>query len=119
MKLSARVTRTRNLRKLPVKKERTVCFKLPPGSAAHSRNFPGFADYDESILCLQCIKPGTGTKDAPRAFSMKLRHTTKSIGLWPTSCDTEFEVMKDLLTAKHVDDVNMAGPIETCLRAGV
>ena len=90
-------------------KERTVCFRLPPGSAAHLRKFPGFENYDESIHCLQCVKPGTGTKDAPRAFSLKLRKTTQNIGLKPTAFDPEFEVMKDLITAKHVDDVNMAG----------
>ena len=31
------------------------------------------------------------------------------MGLKQTTYDPEFEVMKDLLTAKHVDDVNMAG----------
>lgn len=56
--------------------EREVCFRLPPGSAQVLRQLPGFEDYDESRRCLQCIKPGTGTKDAPRAFSLKLREAT-------------------------------------------
>ena len=90
-------------------KERTVCFQLPPGSAAVLRQFPGFEDYDETKHCLGCDKPGTGTKDAPRAFSLKLHKTTLQIGLQPTSFDPEFEIKKDLLTAKHVDDINMAG----------
>ena len=90
-------------------KERIVCFRLPPGSAAFLRKFPGFEDFDETIHCLQCVKPGTGTKDAPRAFSLKLRKTTQNIGLRPTSFDPEFEIKRDLLTAKHVDDVNMGG----------
>ena len=90
-------------------RERVVCFKLPPGSATFLRKFPGFEDFDETIHCLQCIKPGTGTKDAPRAFSLKLRKTTQQIGLKSTSYDPEFEIKKDLLTAKHVDDINMAG----------
>jgi len=92
-------------------KERIVCFRLPPGSASLLRKFPGFETYDETIHCLQCIKPGTGTKDAPRAFSLKLRQATQSlrIGLMPTAFDPEFEFKKDLMTAKHVDDVNMAG----------
>ena len=90
-------------------KERTVCFKLPPGSAELLRTIPGFEHFDETKHCLQCIKPGTGTKDAPRAFSLKLRKTTTRIGLQPTSFDTEFEVKPDLRTAKHVDDVNMTG----------
>ena len=89
--------------------ERIVCFTLPPGSSAILRTIKGFEHFDESIHCLQCIKPGTGTKDAPRAFSLKLRKTTESAGLKPTSFDQEFEVKKDLRTAKHVDDVNMTG----------
>ena len=89
--------------------ERVVCFKLPPGSAMLLRKLPGYEDFDETIHCLQCIKPGTGTKDAPRAFSLKLSKTTKKIGLKSTSYDPEFEIKKDLLTAKHVDDVNMTG----------
>ena len=48
-------------------KERKVCFRLPPGSAEILRTLPGFEDYDEARHCLQCVKPGTGTKDAPRA----------------------------------------------------
>ena len=59
--------------------------------------------------CLQCVKPGTGTKDAPRAFSLKLRQTTQGIGLRPTSFDQEFEIKQGLRTAKHVDDINMTG----------
>ena len=53
-------------------RERLVCFTLPPGSAQILRQVKGFENYDESKHCLQCIKPGTGTKDAPRAFSLKL-----------------------------------------------
>ena len=77
------------------------------------RTLPGFASYDESKHCLQCLKPGTGTKDAPRAFSLKLRTVTRSLGLKPTSYDQEFETSQNLLTAKHVDDVNMAGEEDT------
>eukprot|EP00959_Pyramimonas_sp_CCMP1952_P075815 1584820-Pyramimonas_sp.AAC.1 len=43
-------------------KERVVCFTLPPGSAAVLRTLPGFEPSDESSRCLQCLKPGTGTK---------------------------------------------------------
>eukprot|EP00959_Pyramimonas_sp_CCMP1952_P124137 2595722-Pyramimonas_sp.AAC.1 len=58
--------------------ERAVCFPLPPGgSATVLRTLPGFEHYDESKHCLQCLDPGTGTKDAPRAFSLKLRRTTR------------------------------------------
>eukprot|EP00959_Pyramimonas_sp_CCMP1952_P172067 3595328-Pyramimonas_sp.AAC.1 len=86
-----------------------VCFALPPGSAQVLRALPGFSSYDESRHCLGCLQPGTGTKDAPRAFSLKLRTTTRAMGLTPTSYDSEFEFSQDVLTAKHVDDINMTG----------
>ena len=59
--------------------------------------------------CVRCPKPGTGTKDAPRAFSLKLRKVTRKMGLRPFAYDEEMEATKDLLTAKHEDDINMAG----------
>eukprot|EP00959_Pyramimonas_sp_CCMP1952_P404669 8480837-Pyramimonas_sp.AAC.1 len=62
---------------------------------------------------LQHLKPGTGAKDAPRAFPLKLRRTTRGFGLRPTSYDEEFETSNNLLTAKHLDDINMAGTEET------
>ena len=40
---------------------------------------------------------------------MKLHKTTHAIGLKPTSFDPELEIKKNLLTARHVDDINMAG----------
>ena len=86
-----------------------VCFRLPPGSATILRTVKGFETFDESIRCLQCIKPGTGTKDAPRAFSMKLRSKTLAFGLKSTSFYPDFKIKPNLLTAKHVDDINMAG----------
>eukprot|EP00959_Pyramimonas_sp_CCMP1952_P080098 1674536-Pyramimonas_sp.AAC.1 len=67
--------------------ERVVCFTLPPGPATVLRTLPGFERYDDSKHWLQCLKPGTGTKDAPRAFSLKLRRTTRGFGLRPTSYD--------------------------------
>ena len=88
--------------------ERKVRFKLPPGNATLLMKFRGFEHYDEATHCLQCIKPGIGTKDAPRAFSLKLRKATKCIG-FKSTYDLEFEIKKDLLTAKHVDDINMSG----------
>ena len=97
------------LAKATGEQERLVCFTLPPGSAALLRTLPGFAGFDESRHCLRCLKPGTGTKDAPRAFSLKLRNVTQNSGLCSTSYDSEFELGNELLTAKHVDDINMSG----------
>ena len=73
------------------------------------RSIPGFEKFDEAIHCLKCTKPGTGTKDAPRAFSLKLKNVTKNHGLKETSFDKEFEIQDGLRTAKHVDDVNITG----------
>ena len=57
--------------------ERVVHFTLPSGSAKILRQIPGFEDFDENKEVLRCTKPGTGTKDAPRAFSLKLRSVTQ------------------------------------------
>ena len=68
-------------------KERLMCFALPLGSAAVLRRLPGFANYGEAKRCLQCFKPGTGAKDAPRAFSLKLKTMTRVFGPRGTDCD--------------------------------
>eukprot|EP00959_Pyramimonas_sp_CCMP1952_P174332 3643313-Pyramimonas_sp.AAC.1 len=94
-------------------KELVACFTLPPGSATVLRSLPGFEHCDESKHCLQCLKPGTGTKDALRAFSLKLRRTARGSGLKPTCCEEESETSGNLLTAKHGDDGNMAGTEDT------
>eukprot|EP00959_Pyramimonas_sp_CCMP1952_P396601 8309333-Pyramimonas_sp.AAC.1 len=100
-------------------KERVVCFTLPPGSATVLRTLPGFERYDDSKHCLPCLKPGTGTKDAPRAFPLKLRRTARGFGLRPTSYNEEFETSNNRLTAKRVDNINVArngGTIDKCVR---
>eukprot|EP00959_Pyramimonas_sp_CCMP1952_P116611 2437231-Pyramimonas_sp.AAC.2 len=48
-----------------------------------------------------------------RVFQLKLRETTRRFGLKPTSCDEDFETSSNLFTAKHVDDINMAGTEDT------
>ena len=89
--------------------ERFVYFILPPGSAALSRKLPGFEGYHERYECLRCLVPGTGTKDAPRAFSLKLAKVTRSpeCGFAPTTMDKELECRHESqkltsLLAKHV-----------------
>ena len=86
-----------------------ACFALPPGSATALRFLPGFESHDEARRCLQRLKPGTGAKDAPRAFSLKLRAMARGFGLQPASHDEEFETSSSLSAAKHVDDIDMAG----------
>jgi len=98
--------------------ERIVNFTLPKGAAEMLRMLPGFEHFDESIHVCGCTKPGTGTKDAPRAFSMKLASVTRSapLNMQPTRYDPEMEMQHDddgklqLLSTKHVDDVKLGGP---------
>jgi hypothetical protein len=110
----------KELQELTGDEPREVCFTLPKGMAEIIRTLPGYEDYDERIHCLQCDKPGTGSKDAPRAFSVKLASVTRSpqIGLRPTTYDPELEVKHKLrngkmqpalLIAKHVDDLKITG----------
>ena len=89
--------------------ERNVYFTLPFGSAEVLRSIRGCEKFDDSKRCLKCCKPGIGTNHAPRAFSLKLRKTTRSFGLKATSYDQELETKNNLKTAKHVDDINMTG----------
>ena len=64
---------------------------------------------------LACTKPGTGLKDAPKAFNLKLGQVTRdTCGLRPVSADAELEVLHEqgeptLMVAKHVDDLKIAG----------
>ena len=96
--------------------ERVVHFTPPPGSAQLLRNLPEFANYDERYHVLKCLRPGTGCKDAPRAFSMKLSKATRApeVGLKPLAADPECEVKHRngklvLILVKHVDDLKIAG----------
>ena len=96
---------------------RQVYFILPTGSAALLRRVPGFEHYDERTMCLQCLSPGTGTGDAPRAFAMKLANVTRgpSCGYKPLTFDPQTEVRHEGTTlkgvmAKHVDDMKATGP---------
>ena len=90
------------------------------GMAEMLRQIPGYESYDERTHCLECDKPGTGSKDAPRAFSIKLATVTRNpkVGLVPTTFDSELEVkhrwINDvpklvLMIAKHVDDIKVTG----------
>ena len=96
--------------------ERIVHFTLPPGSSEVLRLIPGFETFDERTEVLKCVKPGTGTKDAPRAFSLKLASVTRSqvCKMVPTTIDPELEVRHDhgnltAMLAKHVDDIKVCG----------
>ena len=61
-------------------------------------------------------KPGTGCKDAPRCFALKLARATDAIfGARPLTHDNQFIVRHngpgkelDFLATKHVDDIKIA-----------
>ena len=99
-------------------------FTLPPGSAAILRQVPGYEDFDENLECFHCIKPGTGCKNAPKAFSTKLARATRSpeCNTRPTTWDPELELKREvaggnttgasklmLMLSKHVDDPKIDG----------
>eukprot|EP00971_Amphidinium_carterae_P351345 6492067-Amphidinium_carterae.3 len=77
------------------------------------RKLPGFETFDEATEILHLDRPGTGLKDAPRAFSLKLRRLTTSMNFVQSCIDRELEFkfeQKRLCAAmaKHVDDIKMA-----------
>ncbi len=78
-------------------------FSLPPRAAAALGVIPGFEDYDEKAQVLKCIKPCTGTKDAPRALSLKLAVVTQpdSCRMCPTTMDKELEIRHALFIGGH------------------
>ena len=58
------------LEKLTGDAPREVCFTLPKGMSQMIKQIPGYEDYDEPIHCLECDKPGTGSKDALEHFPL-------------------------------------------------
>eukprot|EP00971_Amphidinium_carterae_P167802 3324647-Amphidinium_carterae.2 len=60
-----------------------VNFKVPPGTdrtVGILRTITGYADFDPKLEVLGLLKPGTGLRDAPRAFQVKLRQSTAHFG---------------------------------------
>ena len=60
------------------------------------------------------LKPGTGLKDAPQAFSLKLRGVTRECGLKAILLDSELLVLHQggrlcFIMSVHVDDLKFAG----------
>jgi len=93
---------------------REVNFTLPPNNVPMLRQVPGFESFDPAKEVLHCDKPGTGSVDAPRAFSLKLQGVLERIGLKPCSVDPELWFLhKDqklaMVLTKHVDDLKATG----------
>ena len=95
--------------------KRDVSFDLT-GEALHClRQMPEFKGFDPRHEVLHCLKPGTGCRDAPKCFSLKLRNATSEYGFVSSTVDPELELLfkaGELLMAilKHVDDLKMVGP---------
>eukprot|EP00971_Amphidinium_carterae_P092535 1832520-Amphidinium_carterae.1 len=70
---------------------RNIGFEVPPGTAEMVRKLPGFETFDEATEILHLDRPGTGLKDAPRAFSLKLRRLTTSMNFVQSCIDRELE----------------------------
>ena len=73
---------------------RDVNFVLPPNSIAALRQLPGYKDFTPATEVLHCLKPGTGSADAPRAFHLKLAKVTRNkCNLTPTKTDNELLIL--------------------------
>ena len=81
---------------------------------------PGFENFDPKREVIHCDKPGTGSVDAPRCFSLKLKQVTDRIGMRCCTIDPELCIMHDhrakgpmgtliALMTKHVDDLKVCG----------
>ena len=94
---------------------REVNFYLPASNTPTLRKVPGFEDFDPQREVLHCDKPGTGTIDAPKAFSLQLRLvTTRRCKLVCSSVDGELCFRHEsgqlvCIVTKHVDDLKIAG----------
>eukprot|EP00971_Amphidinium_carterae_P298645 5933160-Amphidinium_carterae.2 len=95
-----------------------VCFEVPPGTVAILRRIHGYETFDPKTEVLGLLKPGNGLRDAPRAFSVKLRKRTREFGWVSSTVDPELELLWDSkrslvgLLCKHVDDIKIASPRE-------
>ena len=98
--------------------ERNVNFELSADIIPILRKLPGYADFDPRTEVLHCTRPGTGTKDAPRAFSIQLaRCTNDKFGCRPTTCDPELIVKHEekelrMVATKHVDDIRATAEMQ-------
>ena len=99
--------------------EREVNFELSPDAVEVLRLCPGYEDFDHNTEVLHMIKPGTGCKDAPRCWSLKLAEATNTnYGAKGTTYDPELICRHDhtgeleFMATKHVDDLKCTGTDE-------
>ena len=96
---------------------REVNFELPRDAVAVLRQCRGYENFDPTTEVLHMTRPGTGCKDAPRCFAIKLSQATNSkFGAKPTTHDPQLIVRHDsrgqldFIATKHVDDIKV-GPM--------
>ena len=94
-----------------------MSFEVGGEGLACLQALPEFSRFNPGLEVLHCLKPGAGCRDAPRCFSLKLRHVAEQFGLLSASVDSELEVLHQegelrVAIVKHVDDLKMIGPRE-------
>ena len=77
--------------------EELTHFRIPEGANPILRLILGFETFDENQEALLSLKAATGTKGAPRVFSLKLVCITRAslLHFKPISRDAELEVSHD------------------------
>ena len=94
--------------------ERDVSFELAGEGLRCLQMLPEFQGFDSRKEVLHCLKPGTGCRDAPKCFNLKLREVTEAFGFQCCSVDSEMELLIRarqliMVIVKHVDDLKMIG----------
>ena len=95
---------------------RDVSFELAGEGLKCLQLLPEFQGFNPAKEVLHCLKPGTGCRDAPKCFSLKLRQATQEFGFVSSIIDPELELLFDtnrtlfMAILKHVDDLKMIGP---------
>ena len=92
-----------------------MTFELDKDTVAILRNISGFENFNPSLKVLHCTKPGTGCKDSPRAWSIRLGLAkTSDFGLLPCTHDNQLSIRHttrgelDCIATTHVDAIKVA-----------
>ena len=100
---------------------REVNFTLPRYCVDMLPQIEGFETFNPDKKVLHCDKPGTGSVDAPRAFSIESQGALTSLGMKASAVDPELWFMHvdgklSSIMTKHVDYLKAAGPADTSVR---
>ena len=88
--------------------------EVPPGSGELLRCLSGMEDFNESVECLQMLKPGFGLRDAPKLWNLALWKVLLQQGLTSSHADPQLYIRQRdgrlcLLVSVHVDDLRITG----------